>query len=59
MKLTKIFGKRQSNMLNILLILGVVVLIGVLLRYNTTKSGGLDSMIGKNVFSEIYRPRTC
>ena len=53
MKLTKIFGKRQSNMLNILLILGVVVLIGVLLRYNTSKSGGLDSMIGKNVFSNV------
>tara|TARA_B100000925_G_C21917621_1_gene434358 strand:- start:421 stop:1005 length:585 start_codon:yes stop_codon:yes gene_type:complete len=53
MKLTKIFGKRQSNMLNILLILGVVVLIGVLLNYNTSKSGGLDSMTGKNVFSNV------
>ena len=51
MKLTKIFGKNQSNMLNILLILGVVVLIGVLLNYNTTKSGGLDSMTSNNVFS--------
>ena len=53
MKLTKIFGKNQSNMLNILLILGVVVLIGVLLNYNTTKSGGLDSMTSNNVFSNV------
>ena len=53
MKLTKIFGKRQSNMLNILLILGVVVLIGVLLNYNTTKSGSLNNMTGKNVFSNV------
>ena len=50
---TKIFGKRQSNMLNILLILGVVVLIGVLLNYNTTKSGSLNNMTGKNVFSNV------
>jgi hypothetical protein len=52
MKLTKIFGKRQSSMLNILLILGVVVLIGVLLRYNTSKGGVMDSMSG-NAFANV------
>lgn len=52
MKLTKIFGKRQSSMLNILLILGVVVLIGVLLRYNSSKGGIMDSMSG-NAFANV------
>ena len=52
MKLTKIFGQRQSSMLNILLILGVVVLIGVLLRYNTSKGGVMDSMSG-NTFANV------
>ena len=46
------FGKRQSSMLNILLILGVVVLIGVLLRYNTSKGGVMDSMSG-NAFANV------
>ena len=39
-------------MLNILLILGVVVLIGVLLRYNTSKGGVMDSMSG-NAFANV------
>lgn len=52
MKLTKLFGK-QNKFVNILLILGVVVVIGMLLRYNQNRGMSMDNMTGKNVFSNV------
>lgn len=53
MKLSKIFGKRQGQVTNILLILGVVVVFGVLYNYNKSKGLLLDNMTGSNVFSGV------
>ena len=52
MKLAKIFGKKQGKMLNILLILGFVVLVGVLLRYSNVKGSTHDSMSGSELPTE-------
>ena len=43
-KLAKLFGKNKNKILNILLILAVVVLAGVLLKYNSDKSIISDNM---------------
>lgn len=53
MKLAKIFGRKQNQIINILLILGVVVVFGMLFNYNSSKSMTLDNMTGKNVFSNV------
>jgi hypothetical protein len=53
MKLAKIFGKKQNKVMNIVLILGVVVVIGLVLRYNSQKGMKLDMMTGKNAFSNV------
>lgn len=53
MKLAKIFGKKQNKVMNIVLILGVVVVIGLLYRYNGQKGMKLDMMTGKNAFSNV------
>lgn len=55
MKLAKIFGKKQNKVMNIVLILGVVVIIGLLYRYNGQKGLKLDMMTGKNVFSSTEK----
>ena len=52
MKLAKIFGKNRGKMLNILLILGFVVLVGVLLRYSNVKGSSHDNMTGSELSTE-------
>jgi hypothetical protein len=44
MKLAMFSLKGQNNILNIILVLGLIVVIAVLVRYNTTKTGMLDNM---------------
>ena len=53
MKLAKIFGKNQNKAMNIVLILGVVVLVGVLYRYNNQKGSLVDNMSAKNAFANV------
>ena len=38
------FPKKNKQLMNIMLILGLVVVAGVLYRYNSSKSGSMDSM---------------
>tara|TARA_B100001287_G_C22645508_1_gene512459 strand:+ start:903 stop:1481 length:579 start_codon:yes stop_codon:yes gene_type:complete len=52
MKLLKLFGKNKDKIFNILLILGVVVLAGILFRYNSEKGLLSDGMSG-NPFSGV------
>ena len=52
MKLTKMLGKKQNKVFNIVLILGVVVVVGLLLRYSRSKGVKLDAM-SKNTFSNV------
>lgn len=49
MKLPKFFAKK-NKLMNILIILGIVVLVAVLFRYNSNKGALLDNM-SNNVFS--------
>ena len=51
-KLAKLFGKNKNKILNILLILAVVVLAGVLLKYNSDKSMISDNM-SNNPFANV------
>lgn len=44
MKLTKLFGKNNSKIVNILMILGVIALIAFLFKYNNQKNGLSDGM---------------
>ena len=48
MKLTKMLGKKQNKVFNIVLILGVVVVVGLMLRYSRSKGVKLD--LSKNTF---------
>ena len=52
MKLTKMLGKKQNKVFNIVLILGVVVVVGLMLRYSRSKGVKLDAM-SKNTFSNV------
>ena len=44
MKLSMFGSNGQNNMLNIILVLGLIIVIAVLFRYNSNKSGIMDSM---------------
>tara|TARA_Y100001970_G_C14201691_1_gene841488 strand:- start:444 stop:1022 length:579 start_codon:yes stop_codon:yes gene_type:complete len=57
MKLTKMLGKKQNKVFNIVLILGVVVVVGLLLRYSRSKGIKLDAM-SKNSFSNVGKVET-
>ena len=41
---TKVFGKKNNKFLNIIILLGIVVLVGVLLKYNGQKLNVSDGM---------------
>ena len=44
MKLTMFSSNGQNTMLNVILVLGLIIVIAVLFRYNNNKSGIMDSM---------------
>ena len=46
MNLTKLFGKQNNKILNVILILGIVALVGMILQYNSNKGMVMDSMSG-------------
>lgn len=50
MNLTKLFGKQNNKILNVILLLGIVALVGMILQYNSNKGMVLDSM-GGNKFA--------
>lgn len=51
MNLTKLFGKQNNKVLNVILILGIVALVGMLLQYNSTRGMVVDSMSGNKFAS--------
>lgn len=53
MKLAKLFGKGQKKFVNILLILGIVVVVGMLWRYTQSKGVYMDAMTSENSFSNV------
>ena len=51
MKLSQLFKKHKKNVLNVVLILGLLLIVVVLFRYNTEKSSLKDNMLGNNKLS--------
>ena len=53
MNFAKLLGKNKNKIMNVILLLGVVFVVGLLLKYNSDKSAMLDNMTGKNHFSNV------